>query len=320
MILLQSPSALAASNSTITTECKMSDKSQAAITLYTTLVMTIISTLTNRPIESFILAWIAWLPLMRAAAGACIYAGYMIVFIGSWGKDWMDGDSEAQPTGRSRGRRARHSDEDVSFVNHATWWIWHVYLPFSQWLWFVEHYRTASNLILFARGTAIGVQLVAMSMDYKARVIRAVDGGSSVRGARVVSLFMAFLSFIVRISLVCLMGTELAYAAARTAAASRRVFIPIYIVFSLAWAGGSFLFVPGHDSNPLVEDDFEDDWDFATFPFIVRLLSGVFFACFTCTIAFIVFSAASSENGLTIGQYLKCDSVSTWNRIQSILF
>ena len=316
MILLQSPPALATSNSTTTTECKMSDKSQAAITLYTTLVMTIISTLANRPIESFILAWIAWLPIMRAAAGICIYTGYMIAFIGLRGKDMMDGDSEAQLTARNR---AYHSGGDVSFVNHATWWIWHVYLPLAQWLWFVEHYRTANNLNLFARGTAIGVQLVAMSMDYKARVIRAV-GASSFHGARVLALLMASLSCIVRISLVCLMGTELVYAVTRTASKSRRVFIPIYVIFSIAWAGGSFLFVPGHDSNPLAEDDFEDDWDFATFHFIVRLLSGVFFACFTCTIAFIVFSAASSQNGLTIGQYLKCDSVNTWNRIQSILF
>ena len=56
LFLLQSPSILAISNSTTTTECKMSDKSQAAVTLYTMLVMTaIISTLTHCPIESFIL-------------------------------------------------------------------------------------------------------------------------------------------------------------------------------------------------------------------------------------------------------------------------
>ena len=182
---------------------------------------------------------------------------------------------------------------------------------------FVEHHRTANNLNLFARGTAVGAQLVAMSMDHKARVIRVVNR-SSVHGARVLALFMAFLSCIVRILFVCLMVTELVYSTTRTAS-MRREIIPIYLLFSLLWGGGSFIFVPGYDSDPLAEDHFDDHWPVA-YPVMVKLLSGVFFAIFTCSIAFIVFSSASSQNGLTIGQYLKCDSVNTWNKIQSVVF
>jgi hypothetical protein len=127
----------------------------------------------------------------------------------------------------------------------------------------------ASFSSLVARRLARRVQLVAMSIDYKARVIRAVNG-SGVRGARVLCLFMAFLTCIVRISLICLMGTELVYVVTQTASMNR-VVIVIYIISSLASAGKSFLFVPGHESDPLAEDDSEDD-SAANFPSIVRPL------------------------------------------------
>ncbi|KAF8637210.1 hypothetical protein AX16_010869 [Volvariella volvacea WC 439] len=300
-------------------ECKMSDKAQATVTLYTTALLTVVSTITNPFIESFILAWIAWLPLGRGAAGVVIHSydifGHLRAYARRlFARHQAPHDPEA---GSSHYRHSMTShgyfDDETRFASHVVWWIWHIYIPFSQWTWFAVHRQNANAGVFFARATAIGVVLVGMSIDCKARVIRSM----AKKAGAFVGLLMAVLSLAVRWSLLVLMAFEYILAALHNPNTSMKnaIFVPIYCVFSIIWGAGSFAFVHGRDEEA---NKMDDPWP--TIHIIFRPFFGLFFACFTCTIAFIIFGSANASNGLTLPQFVKCDTASIWHKIQGVLF
>jgi hypothetical protein len=90
-------------------------------------------------------------------------------------------------------------------------------------------------------------------------------------------------------------------------------FIVIYIIFSIIWESISFILIRGRDDDA-GEDDAGDD----RMSIFFRLIAGLFFACFTCTIALIVYVTSSASNGLGIGAYLKCSPVG--RAIRSVIF
>jgi hypothetical protein len=297
----------------MSTECRLSDKSQAAVTLYTTAFITIISTISDRTlIESFMMAWIAWLPPVRGAAGVVIYTLDVVDHMRAYFRSVVYG------VGRTIGLHPEEPSADyleplgrtteTTVLNHIVWWVWHVYIPLSQWIWFVEHRQIANAGVFFARGTAVGVALVGMSFDYKTRVIRAVGVALGAWAA----LFMCLLSFVTRWSLVGLMFVELIMAAIKS---PQVPFIVVYIIFSIIWGSASFGFIQGRDDDS-PEDGFYDS--FFNVSLILRPVSGLFFACFTCTIAFTVYATSNASNGLSIGAYLKCSSVG--RAIRSLMF
>lgn len=108
--------------------------------------------------------------------------------------------------------------------------------------------------LFFGRGTTVGVLLVSMSINYKARVIRVV--GSLDRGGPYIAFAMCILSLLTRLSFVGLMLTEFIIAAIKNPNAGMKnaVFIPLYVVFSIAWGLFSYTFVRGRD-----DDDDESD-------------------------------------------------------------
>ena len=277
------------------------------------------------------MAWIAWFPPLRGLLGVGIYSVdildhltfYFLLIVR--GYRWPQEQEQQEPETHQRQRQRRAvrlrwllsydgspgNDMDVSILVHVVWWMWHTYLPFSQWYWFVSHRTTSSAGVFFARGTAVGVLLVSMSIDYKTRVIRAV--GLLDKGGPYIALAMCILSLFVRLSLTGLMSTELIMAAIKSWSTGGKIFVPIYVVFSIAWGLMSFKFIRGRD------DDSDEDYGVHVH-MILRPIAGLFFSCFTCTIAFIIFSKASASNGLSLPASLRCDATSTWNKIQSILF
>jgi hypothetical protein len=307
-----------------TTECRLSDKSQAAVTLYTTAFITIVSTITDRTlIESFMLAWIAWFPAVRGAVGVVIFIGDVVDH--AWMYFRMSVLRNRQPAPDNSNVSTRPwlqerrfgrvswlpgPNAEAGILSHILWWFWHLYVPFSQWSWFIEHRRTANFGNFFARGTAVGMSLVVMSFDYKTRVIRAIG----VKCGPLPALFMCLLSFIARLSLLGLMSLELIVAAIKLRMA---YLIVIYIIFSIFWGLGSFSFITGRDDDDPGESGFYDR--FFNVHIILRPFAGLFFACFTCTIAFIIFTSSAS-NGLSIGAFVKCTSTSVWKAIQSVVF
>jgi hypothetical protein len=284
---------------TMSQECRLSDKSQAAVTLYITAFITVVSTITDPTfVQSFMMAWIAWFPPIRGAAGVVIYTADMVNHLRAYLRSIVFGD-------RSGIDHLYERTTEANVLVHVVWWIWHVYIPLSQWSWFVEHRQTANAGVFFSRGTAVGVALVGMSFDYKTRVIRA----TGVKLGTWAALLMCLLSFVTRSSLVGLMCVELIMAATHS---RQVVFSVIYVIFSIIWGSMSFIFIRGRD------DAADEDDSFFNVPIFFRPIAGLFFACFTCTIAFIVYGASSASNGLSIGAYLKCSPVG--RAIRSVMF
>ncbi|KAF7969333.1 hypothetical protein HWV62_27723 [Athelia sp. TMB] len=282
-------------------ECHLSDKSQAAVTLYTTFVITIVTTITQPYIESFILAWIAWLPVFRGAVGVGIYAVAIIPLR-------LESVQEARhhqrqlaqtrqmeeiPLASSRWTRLKTSlSPSLKWMNHtppyrdaestagivtlAVWAFWHFWLPFSQINWLVRHFHSATAGLMFARATGVGVGLVGMSIDYKGRVIAALG----IRFGMPVAVFLSLYTILVRLALVGVMSTEYILAAIRSIhTSSSRFFIPAIVIFSLVWCAASFPFVPGRDCEA-GDDENARTWSFSDIPrrsgwgFLITILTG----------------------------------------------
>jgi hypothetical protein len=204
------------------------------------------------------------------------------------------------------------SQEPASYI---VWWLWHTYLPYSQWDWFVTHHKTANAGLLFVRGVAVGMLLVAMSIDYKTRVIRAI--GTMGTFGRRAAYGMCILSLAARLSLLGLMSTEFILAAIKnpnTTDLKNSTFIPVYIIFSIIWGYASHFFLEGSD------DGSRFDGPPQRILILFKLFPAAFFCWFTCTLAFAVFKSANASNGLTLSAFVKCESTSVWNKIRNILF
>lgn len=349
-------------------ECKLSDKGEALVTLYITAITTIVTTITNANfIESFILAWIAWLPFFRGAIGVGIYVRSMYPRMKTYIKQifpdpkddeqaeaeepLMDSEdgyelgrlNHAHNTRRGGGpfRRSRWSytrsteyydDIHLSVITRFTWWFWHTYIPYSQWTWFFNHRDSIYPGSFFARGTGVGLVLVAMSFDYRSRVIS--SAGLGPRGP-FVALAMCILSVVVFTSLFALMSTEFVYTLVRNrdklgstsmdvyisigpfgweTTGTNAVVVPIYIIFSAIWAAGSFAFVPGRDPGA------DSSWEpgFPGVPILLRPFAGLFFMCFTGAIPFMVYQSADDSNGIGVLEFAQC--AKTWDAIEQLAF
>jgi hypothetical protein len=119
-------------------ECRVSDKSQAAVTLYITAFVTVVSTITDPTlIVSFMMAWIAWFPPIGGADGVVVYAADMVNHLRVYFRSIVFRDRSSIDPLYERTTKA-------NVLVHIVWWIWHVYIPLSQWSWFVEHRQTAN--------------------------------------------------------------------------------------------------------------------------------------------------------------------------------
>jgi hypothetical protein len=288
---------------TMSQECRLSDKSQAAVTLYITAFMTVVSTITDPTLfESIMAVPFVWFPPILAAAGLVIYTVDMVKHLWVYLRSIVFGD-------RSSIDHLYERTTKANVLVHIVWWIWHIYIPLSQWSWFVDHRQTATVGIFFGRGTAVGVALVGMSFDYKTRVIRS----TGIKLGTWAALLMCLLSFVTRSSLVGLMCVELIMAATKC----RQVgLIVIYSFFSIIWGSMSYIFIQGREDDPDEDDGFYNP--FFNVPIFFRLMVGLFLTCVTCTIAFIVYGLSSASNGLSIGAYLKCSPVG--RAIRSVVF
>jgi hypothetical protein len=298
-------------------ECKLSNKAEAAVTLYTTVFATFVSTISGNFLESFIMAWISYLPFVRGTFGVGIYtydAVYHIIHLPSLGRgeDTTHDQYRRRATLLPKMGTTSFSQEPASYI---VWWLWHTYLPYSQWDWFVTHHKTADAGLLFVRGVAVGMLLVAMSIDYKTRVIRAI-GVMGTFGRRA-AYGMCILSLAARLSLLGLMSTEFILAAIKnpnTTDKKNSTFIPVYIIFSIIWGSISFLTLKGRDGV----DRFGEPLTRTSILF--KLFAAPFYCIFTCSLAFAVYLSANASNGLTLSAFVKCESMSVWNKIRNILF
>ncbi|KAF7971530.1 hypothetical protein HWV62_20936 [Athelia sp. TMB] len=186
--------------------------------------MTILSTITNPLGETFLTAFIAWLPMVRAAAGVVLYAVKIIPE--RLGDVWLETE-ESTP----------------GAATYAVWALWHFWVPFAQIDWLVRHAHSASGGLMFARASGVGVGLVGMSVDFKGRVVTALG----LRLGTPVAVLLAVYTVMVRLALVGVMFAEYIMAAQRAHVPGRGAVIATIVILSPLWCLYTYAFVPGRD-------------------------------------------------------------------------
>ncbi|KAG6864061.1 hypothetical protein C0991_000469 [Blastosporella zonata] len=201
----------------------------------------------------------------------------------------------------------------LSIWTHIAWWIFHIYLPLSQWIWFAKHYKIANTLVFFARASAIGTQLGLP--DFKTRVILAVETRNKFRIGHFIALFMAFTSPIIRLSLAGLMSMEFVIAAHRYVKAQPSMWGLMLVFYIIMSCLPLVIFIVAIQDIMDV-DGFAEKWKRETeYPWVTRFFTiliacaGPFLFCFL---------TLGSDNGLSISQYLKC--ASPWDKFSSLSF
>lgn len=194
-------------------------------------------------------------------------------------------------------------------------WTWSaIYTPISQTIWVCVHLTSStSGVNQFVRALAIGVSTLGLTFDYKARY-------GAVLGRKWGA--WAFVAFNTWNAAACLLlGVEALVLLIRGATQIEDIPIPLvvlYPIFCVIWAAGSWAFLPpidgGRPSNV-----------------ITGLLMGAFAGVFVAAPAFALWRNAefdekvaemmgqSAPDGLSLGEFLSCESASVWAKFAAVM-
>jgi hypothetical protein len=300
-------------------QCRLSDKSQALVTMYTAILTTIVSTFANSYEECIYVAILSWVPFTRATVGVFLNTVRMLNYIQSPERAAATSNQEdteeakypsspdpmlpSLPQALPPPARAKYS---ASWLQHLQWWWGHAYYPLSQTFWFARNFTKSTPLNLAARGTAIGAQLVVLSFDPRARAIRSVAGrctwGFIIR-------FMSALSLVSRITLACFMFREYIAAVLGFSTRTRTIALAVCVPCSAVLC---------YLSYATAGDDYDEDSDWVISN--TRLFVGIVLATFAGGFPLMVVVLSTDKNGLSISEYVKCSSATTWEKVQGIAF
>ena len=193
-------------------------------------------------------------------------------------------------------------------------WIWSaIYTPLSQTIWFSVHITSADGIHQFVRALAIGVSALGLTFDYKQRYAAALGRR---RGA------WAFVAFNVWNSAACLLlGVEALVLLIHGAMNIDNLPVPlvvVYPIFSIIWAAASWRFLPPIDGARPSN-------------IIAGILMGAFAGLFVAAPAFSIWQDAkfaekvadmmgeSAPEGLSLGDFLACESASVWAKFAAVM-
>ena len=329
-------------------ECGLSDKSKAAVTLYTTFAITILSTITNPLGETAFMAFMSIFPMFRAAVGVGVYTVKIIPgCLEDVQTERLSVEIEDMLATSSRWARFKHlllqkshiryyadAESTAGFFTYAVWALWHFWVPFSQIDWLARHFHSAPGGLMFARASGAAVSLVGMSVDFKARVIAALG----TRFGMPVAVLLSIYTIMARLALVGVMFVEYILAAQRADIPGRKAVIASIIFFSVLSWFMTFTVIPGRDceaDDDEVEYRFLPDVNVADIHWkrartwlticVVGLgwaVIAALCALFMCMVAltnFITYLPAHDSNGLSISAYAKCEGIDIWSKIESLI-
>ena len=321
-------------------ECRLSDKSKAAVTLYTTFAITLLSMATSSLDHAAVMAMIAWFPMFRAVVGVVIYTVKIVpgcledvLF------DRLSIEIEDIPATSSRWTRFKYlllqkshiryyadAESTAGFFTYPVWAFWHFWIPFSQIDWLARHFHSASGGLMFARASGVGVSLVGMSIDYKARVITALGS----RFGMPVAVLLSIYTIMARLALVGVMSAEYIVAIQRAGIPLTKFQIVSTIFFSALLCLMTYVWIPGRDCDADDDDDKHTMcpsganimqggfWGMCFMSLCWAVVAGICVFCI-CIIAYVVYFAADNSNGLGISAYAKCERIDVWSKIQSLI-
>ena len=192
-----------------------------------------------------------------------------------------------------------------SFLGWVGWIYGALYFPIVQILWLISNWPNtpSSGIVKLVRAIGISVTALPLTIDTKARYAVMLEE----RFGRWANRLFTFVHAISTLTLAVLAMIMLIIAVVQ--ANVPMFFIPAYIIFSIIWMFGSFILFPPFDggmsphSIPL---------------FVAGLAMGVFGGFITSTPAFGAMMSAPTTPGTTLGGYLKCESVSVWEKFVAI--
>lgn len=304
-------------------KCHLSPFDSHLSTVLTAFIGSIIAGVTAGFFVPFFTAWISWFASLRILLVAlwevCEVVRLRPVvggeqFFNFWDRVPLLGrlvssgrDFNSSFFRRSSGRVGK--DEDGGQVTVLGWigWLWATcYAPTTQTLWLVKNWTHPSGGLMIARGLGVAVAALPLTMDVKGRygeaLARLVGGW-----AHVAFSMFGTVSLLV---LGALSATELVLGVVKGVVGTSYWVVAIYVVIMLLWTFGSFSF------------DAPTDEGFATKGF-GKLLAGFAMGCFggvfVAIPAFVLMMRSPHAPGLAVGDYLRCESVSLWERLTAVL-
>jgi hypothetical protein len=337
--------------------CELSPSAAAFSTLLSAFVGSVINGLCSGWLIAFITGWISWLSVIRIlVAGAyelylTIRAGtnfdvvntqyQNIPMAGIEGRDNSAVDTTAESQTHlvadveNPPQYSAHIPQEPSNkpspvatkfplmgqIDHSVtafgWlgWTWSaIYTPISQTIWVCVHLSSStSGINQFVRALAISVSALGLTFDYKARYGAALGRKW---GA------WAFVTFNTWNAGACLLlGVEALVLLVHGATQIEEIPIPLvvaYPIFCIIWAVGSWKFLPpidgGRPSNV-----------------IAGVLMGAFAGLFVAAPSFALWQNAdfeedvakmmgqSAPDGLSLGDFLACESASVWAKFAAVM-
>ncbi len=204
--------------------------------------------------------------------------------------------------GSDSGREEETSSDDVTILGWFAW-VWSVcYAPPVQMLWLVRNWSSASPTLLFVRGLSVSVVALTLSKDTRARYGRALGKKN---GGKVTEWLFSVVTTVSLITLGVISAIELGmYAVKRTPLST--IWTIAEMLFLLSALGWMSLVAFPHLDVPLSASSLR------------KVIHGVIMGCVTGVVGAAMDESARSP-GLSILNYIKCQSIPWWERAITVL-
>ncbi len=290
--------------------CELSPHATFFSTVIGAYISTIIGGVTGGYFVPFFTAWISWLACLRIIIVGLWQLGLTLILRPAEGGDEWYAFARRFLRVTSESDFARGDATESDDVTIFGWfgWAWGVcYAPIIQVLWLVKNWSEASGELLIVRGLSVSVVALPLTMDTRARYGKSM--GECV-GGRVSQWLFSLVTTASLVTLGVISTTELGVGIVRALPPSIRWVVIFPALFMVLWAWMSFQFVP-----PL-------DVPFSTTSSL-HILGGFAMGCFAggfvAAPSFAMMMRAAHAPGLSIPEYVKCQSISWWARAVTIL-
>lgn len=283
--------------------CALSPHSQALSTVLMAFVGSIINGISGGYMLAFFVAWTSWLAIMRILVVAIweLYEAILLQpleggdqFFNFWKILFNDGNSDdggAEST-------------SPTFLGWIGWMYSTLYSPTIQTLWLVENWDDAPGSLKIVRALEVAVAVLPLTMDTRSRYGDALGQLLGTWASCLFNLITAISCMtlgIVSAILMCLAVQQLGI---------QWQIIIAYVIFALIWMWCGLVFQVPRDAEAGSANTLDE--------FFAGLAIGCLSSCFLAAPAFIIFKIAPSSPGVSLGEYVKCDSIAIWKKLVAL--
>ncbi len=293
-----------------TAVCELSPHAACFSTVLGTIVGTIISGVTGGLAVSFIIVCFAWFATLRILLVGLWQVGVVLLLKPTrGGKQWY-GFARHIIYLMDEGDLVRGEETSSDDVDILGWfgWVWSVcYAPPIQVLWLVTNWSSASPSLLFARSLCVSVVALPLSMDTRARYGRAL--GKKI-GGKVTEWLFSVVTTVGLVTLGVISAIELGMYAVKHSSSSKTLMITEMVFLLLVFGWGSLVGFPPLDV-PLTATSLRQ----VKHGFVTGCIAGVIMAA----LSMVEMDESARSPGLSVLDYIKCQSIPWWERALAVL-